>query len=118
MFYVPTIETEHQRPAGLLQPLSIAEWKWEHVTMDFIIGLSKSGQGHDAIWVIVDCLRKMAHFIPYCITYTADKMSGLSERYRDSMVIHVSQTLDCDPCFTSLLGESSKGDGNITIPQY
>ena len=25
---------EHQRPIGLLQPLEVAEWKWEHITMD------------------------------------------------------------------------------------
>ena len=25
------IKAEHQRPAGTLQPISIPEWKWEHV---------------------------------------------------------------------------------------
>ena len=29
------VKAEHQKPAGLLQPLEVAEWKWEHVTMDF-----------------------------------------------------------------------------------
>lgn len=32
---------EHQRPAGLLQPLPVAEWKWDHVTMDLLTGLPK-----------------------------------------------------------------------------
>ena len=40
--------------AGLLQPLEVAEWKWEHVTMDFVTHLSWTPQGHDAVWVIVD----------------------------------------------------------------
>ena len=28
------VKAEHQNPAGLLQPLEVAEWKWDHVTMD------------------------------------------------------------------------------------
>ena len=34
------VKVEHQKPAGLLQPLEVAEWKWEHVTMDFVTHLS------------------------------------------------------------------------------
>ena len=33
------VKAEHQKPAGLLQPLEVAEWKWEHVTMDFVTHL-------------------------------------------------------------------------------
>ena len=29
------VKAEHQKPTGLLQPLEVAELKWEHVTMDF-----------------------------------------------------------------------------------
>jgi len=50
--------------AGLLQPLSIPGWKWEEVSMDFIVGLPTSVKGHDSIWVIVDRLTKVARFIP------------------------------------------------------
>ena len=58
------VKAEHQRPAGLLQPLKIPEWPWEEVGMDFITGLPRSNRGHDSIWVIVDRLSKVAHFIP------------------------------------------------------
>ena len=33
------VKAEHQKPVGLLQPLKVAEWKWEHVMMDFVTHL-------------------------------------------------------------------------------
>ena len=58
------IKAEHQKPAGLLQPNKIPEWKWDEIGMDFIVGLPRSRHGNDAIWVITDRLTKVAHFIP------------------------------------------------------
>jgi transposase InsO family protein len=51
------VKAEHQRPAGLLHPLKIPEWKWEEIGMDFITGLPRTHKGYDAIWVIVDRLK-------------------------------------------------------------
>ena len=48
------VKAEHQRPVGSLQPLAIPEWKWEHITMDFVIGLPRTLGDNNAIWVIVD----------------------------------------------------------------
>ncbi|KAI3744799.1 hypothetical protein L1987_57892 [Smallanthus sonchifolius] len=36
------LKAEHQKPYGILQPLDIPEWKWEHITMDFITKLPKT----------------------------------------------------------------------------
>ena len=48
------VKAEHRKPSGTLQPLPIPEWKWEHITMDFVVGLPRTRAGFDAIWVIVD----------------------------------------------------------------
>jgi hypothetical protein len=64
------VKAEHQRPPGLLQPLKVPEWKWKEIGMDFIVGLPRTRDGYDSIWVIVDRLTKVAHFIPVKTTYT------------------------------------------------
>jgi hypothetical protein len=63
------VKAIHRRPAGLLQPLSVPSWKWDDISIDFIIGLPTTQKGHDSIWVIVDCLMKTAHFLPVKIGY-------------------------------------------------
>jgi hypothetical protein len=43
------VKVEHQRPAGLLQPLKISEWKWEEIRMDFIVRLPRTQAGYESI---------------------------------------------------------------------
>jgi len=77
------VKAEHQRPAGLLQPMKIPEWKWEEVGMDFIVGLPSTQRGYNSIWVIVDRLTKVAHFLP---VKTADSGARLAELYTERIV--------------------------------
>ena len=46
------------RTPGYLQPLPIPVWKWEDISMDFVVGLPRKSKGYDSIWVIVDHLTK------------------------------------------------------------
>ena len=71
------VKAEHQRPAGLLQPLKIPEWKWEEITMDFIVGFPRTQKGYNSIWVVVDRLTKVAHFIPVNTTYSGARLAEL-----------------------------------------
>ena len=95
-------KVEHQKPAGLMQPLEVPEWKWDSISMDFVTGLPNTVKGYDSIWVIVDRLTKSAHFIPINITYPVAK---LAEIYVSVIVklhgIPMSIVSDRDPRFTS-----------------
>ncbi|XP_024027229.1 uncharacterized protein LOC112093304 [Morus notabilis] len=96
------IKVEHQKPAGELQPLPVPGWKWEHITMNFLMGLSRTEQKHDAIWVVVDRLTKSAHFIPFRATYS---WKILAELYLEHAVrlhgVPLSITSDRDTCFNA-----------------
>jgi transposase InsO family protein len=71
------VRAEHQRPTGLLQLLQVPKWKWGEIAMDFIVGLPKTQSGYDSIWVIVDRLTKVAHFIPIKTTYSRPQLAEL-----------------------------------------
>ena len=71
------VKASHLRPAGPLQPLNIPSWKWEDISMDFIVGLPKTSKGYDSIWVIVDRLTKSAHFLPVKTIYRAQHYTEL-----------------------------------------
>ncbi|KAL0561196.1 hypothetical protein IC582_001617 [Cucumis melo] len=96
------VKAPRQKPAGLLQPLSIPEWKWENVSMDFITGPPRTLRGFTVIWVVVDRLTKSAHFVPGKSTYTASKWAQL---YMSEIVrlhgVPVSIVSDRDARFTS-----------------
>ncbi|XP_004301249.1 PREDICTED: genome polyprotein-like [Fragaria vesca subsp. vesca] len=93
------------RPPGLLQPINIPDKAWSVITMDFIEGLPKS-QGKTVIWVVVDKLTKVAHFILLSHPYTAASLANVfvSEVFRlhgmpDAIIS------DRDPIFMSLFLE-------------
>ncbi|WMV50668.1 hypothetical protein MTR67_044053 [Solanum verrucosum] len=52
----------------VLNRMSILEWKWERIAMDFVVGLPKTLGNFDSIWVVV---ARLAHFIPVTVDYNA-----------------------------------------------
>ena len=96
------VMVEHQKPAGLLQPLEVAEWKWEHVTMDFVTHFPRTPRRHDAAWVIVDQLTKLAHFLAVRMTFPLEQFFQLY--IREIVQLHgvpVSIVSDSDLRFTA-----------------
>jgi len=95
------VKAEHQVPGGVLQSLPIFEWKWDFITIDFMVGLPVS-RTKDAIWVIVDRLTKISHFLAIRKT---DGVAVLAKKYVSKIVklhgVTVSIVSDRDTKFTS-----------------
>jgi hypothetical protein len=63
------VKAVHMKTARPLQSLPTPTWKWEDISMDFIVGLPKTAKGFDSILVIIDGLTKIAHFLPIKTKY-------------------------------------------------
>lgn len=74
------VKAEHKSPAGKLQSLEVPVWPWDDIAMDFVVGLPRTPRGKDAIWVVVDHLSKVAHFIPIRTTYSASDLAPIYSR--------------------------------------
>ncbi|GJZ40726.1 putative reverse transcriptase domain-containing protein [Tanacetum coccineum] len=96
------VKAEHQSSSGLLQQPEIPEWKWERISMDFVMKLPRTSSGHGIIWVIVDRLTKSAHFLSMREDYKMDRLARL---YLNEIVarhgVPISIISDRDSHFTS-----------------
>lgn len=91
-----------QKTGGFLCPLPNFEWKWEHITMNFLFGLSRTPNDYNGIWVIVDRFTKMTRFIPIKQTFPLDKLALLSiDKIISQFGYLLFIVLDRDPRFTS-----------------
>ncbi|GKC97230.1 putative reverse transcriptase domain-containing protein [Tanacetum coccineum] len=101
------VKAEHQKPSRLLQQPEIPELKWENITIDFIVKLSRTNSGHDSICVIVDRLTKSGHFLAVREDYMTEKLARL---YINKIVARhsmpVSIISDRDSHFTSRFWKS------------
>ena len=98
------VKEENQRPSGLMQRIEIPQWKWEHITIDFVTGLPRSFRGNDSIWIIVDWFSKTTHFLAMKKKQSVESLAHL---YIESIVrlhgVLKSIIADRDSCFTSRL---------------
>ncbi|GKB05748.1 putative reverse transcriptase domain-containing protein [Tanacetum coccineum] len=82
---------------------TIATYKWDNITMDFVTKLPNSSQGYDTIWVIVDRLTKSAIFVPMRET---DPIEKLARMYLKEVVTRHGIPLliicDRDPSYADL----------------
>ena len=85
-----------------MQAIELPEWKWEHITMDFVSGLPKTRRKHDTIWVIVDRFTKSAHFL---LIHKKTTLEEMAKFYVNEIVclhgVPVSIISDRDPHFTA-----------------
>ena len=69
------MKAECKHPGGLLQSIMILEWKWEVISMDFIISFSRTSRHHDSNMVVVDRLSKVTCFILVKFTYSSSDVA-------------------------------------------
>ncbi|XP_070039488.1 uncharacterized protein [Nicotiana tomentosiformis] len=71
------VKCERQRLGGLIQRLEIPKWKWERVTIDFVVGIPQTLKKFDVVLVIIDRLTKSVHFILVVTTYSSEQLAEI-----------------------------------------
>jgi hypothetical protein len=101
------VKPSNRPPNGQLQPLPIPDYRWQQVSMDFIMQLPITARGHTAIVVFVDKLSKMVHLAPTTVDVDASTTARIF--FDHVFRLHgMPETIisDRDPRFTSTFWKS------------
>ena len=74
---LPQVKAGHLRPGGDLKRSHISEWKWECITMDFVVGLPRTSKSVDSIWVNMDRLVMSRHFLLVHTSFSFETLASI-----------------------------------------
>lgn len=101
-------KVEQQPPIGLQSANAIPTHPWSIISLDLIVDLPKTPNGHNAIITFVDRLTKMSHFVPCDTNITAPELAQhfLDHIYRHHGLPSIIIS-DRDPKFVSNFWQST-----------
>lgn len=106
------VKAEHQQSVGTLQSLPIPEWKWEHITMGFVMGYPAPRISIISFGPLLIDGPSLLIFLAIKMTNAFVKLSWLYIRL--IILLHgvlVSIVSDRDPRFVSRFWEFTEGYG-------
>nr|GEY99555.1 hypothetical protein [Tanacetum cinerariifolium] len=112
------VKAKHQKPSGLLQQPEIPDWKWKNITIDFITKLPRTRSGHGSIWVIVDRLTKLTHFLAVHEDFkTKSWQDCTSTRFWQSLQKALGTRLDLSIAYHPETDGKKVGESKIIGPE-